>query len=124
MTGRRRPSFQINLFAFCSVTSHSTMYCLPPTAYCLRFFINLFENALGGGARFRAVGDGAANDQEIRAVADGVGGRRDALLVAAFRRPRGPYARRQDDEAFGRDALTDQANLVRRGDDAVKPAGP
>src|SRR5438270_5767363 len=84
--------------------------------------INLFEDALGGGARFRAVGDGAANNDEIGAVADGGGGRGDALLVAAFRRPRGPYARRQDDEASGGNALADQTNLVRRGDDAVKPA--
>src|ERR1043165_883300 len=110
------------LFASQAAALHMTTDCLPSAAHCLRLLIYLFEDALGGGARFRAVGDGAANDDEISAIADGVGGCGDALLVAALRRPCGPYARRQNDEALRGDTLADQAYLVRRGDDAIQPA--
>src|SRR5580693_1222512 len=61
------------------------------------------DDRLRGRARIRRLSDRAAHDQVVRAIADGLGGRGDALLIAD-RSARGTYAG-GNKEQLGADGL-------------------
>lgn len=75
----------------------------------------------GGGclAGIRRRGDGPADDEVVRTVADRLGGRRHARLVVP-RRARRPHAR-HDNQEFRPAGPADRSRLLRRSDHSVEP---
>ena len=73
---------------------------------------DIFQYALGGGARIGMVRDGATDDNEVGAVAYGVCRCGYPFLITLFG-PRRTNAGCEDDEPLRGNTLADQANLMR-----------
>src|SRR6266480_3927447 len=82
--------------------------------------IDFFKEAVGCGARVGALGNGAPDDDKVGAIANRICRRSDAFLIALCG-PGWTYAWGKYDESLSSYALANQANLVRRRNDAVQP---
>src|SRR5436309_10531111 len=102
----------------------STLYCGNAwliIGYCRPLIaVDFFKESVGGGTRVGALGDGAADDDKVGAIANRIRGSGYTFLIALCG-PCWTYARCEYDEALSGYALANQANLVWRGHDAVQP---
>ena len=87
----------------------------------LERFRHLLEDLIGGFGRVGSLSDGATDDQVAGALAQGFGGRGDALLVTSLR-SRGPDAG-DDQYTFKTSDGAQGSGLLRRADEAAQPCG-